>query len=43
MSRNWEQAYRAAVLETDSHKLADKIDLAVDSADRVFAGSEFFT
>jgi antitoxin component HigA of HigAB toxin-antitoxin module len=27
--QDWEEAYRAAVLETDYHKLADKIDLAV--------------
>jgi len=28
MPQNWEEAYRAAVLETDHHKLAEKIDLA---------------
>jgi hypothetical protein len=29
MSEDWKGAYRAAVLETDHHKLMDKIDSAV--------------
>lgn len=29
MRQDWEEAYRAAVLETDHHKLAEKIDLAI--------------
>jgi signal transduction histidine kinase len=28
MRQNWQEIYRAAVLETDHHKLANKIDLA---------------
>ena len=29
MPQDWEEAYRWAVLETNGHKLADKIDLAM--------------
>jgi hypothetical protein len=29
MPRNWEEAYRAAVLETDGDKLANRIDWAM--------------
>jgi hypothetical protein len=29
MPQHWEEAYRAAVLETDRDKLADRIDLAM--------------
>jgi hypothetical protein len=28
MGRDWRDAYRVAVLETDQHKLADKVDSA---------------
>jgi hypothetical protein len=29
MTQDWKEVYRAAVLETDQHKLVDKIDLAI--------------
>jgi hypothetical protein len=28
MAQDWEEVYQAAVLETDHHKLIDKLDLA---------------
>jgi hypothetical protein len=37
MHQDWEEAYGAAVLETDHNKLIDKIDSAI------FAGSQFST
>jgi hypothetical protein len=39
MVQDWEETYRAAVLETEHHKLAEKVDLAITVLRRRLASS----